>query len=148
VPVVLTGRSRPLRERLQRLPGVVALDWVDDVPSLLAAVDVLVDNAGGMSSKEALGFGLPIVTFRPISGHGRDDAAALERLGLTDVVEEPVDLLAALDRLMADPAARRERIARGRNLFVADAADQLVACLREPAPTVAASAGDHSLSEE
>jgi UDP-N-acetylglucosamine:LPS N-acetylglucosamine transferase len=49
VPVVLTGRSRPLRERLQRLPGVVALDWVDDVPSLLAAVDVLVDNAGGMS---------------------------------------------------------------------------------------------------
>ncbi len=132
VPLVLTGRSRPLRERLGRIPGVVALGWVDDVPSLLAAVDVLVDNAGGMSSKEALGFGLPIVTFRPISGHGRDDAAALERLGLTDVVEEPRRLLQVIDDLVEDEARYKERAARGKELFVADAAVIVERIARSP----------------
>ncbi len=122
VPLVLTGRSSALRERLARIRGVVALDWVDDVPSLLAAVDVLVDNAGGMSSKEALGFGLPVVTFRPISGHGRDDAAALERLGLTDVVDEPDRLVAVIEELVGDEARYKERASRGKELFVADAA--------------------------
>jgi UDP-N-acetylglucosamine:LPS N-acetylglucosamine transferase len=114
----------------------------------MAAADALVDNNCGMSAKESLAAGLPIVTFRPISGHGRDDAAALERLGLTDVVEQPVELLAALDRLMSDPDTRRERIDRGRKLFVADAAELLVACLHETGPAVAASTGRHSLSEE
>ncbi len=122
VPVVLCGRSERFRERIGRLPGVVALDWVDDVPSLLASVDVLVDNAGGMSSKEALGFGLPVVTFRPISGHGRDDAAALERLGLTDVIEDERELVAVLEDLIDDEARCKDRAARGKELFVADAA--------------------------
>lgn len=121
-PVVVCGRSEELRQRIRRLPGVVALGWVEDVPPLLAAADVLVDNAGGMSSKEALGFGLPVVTFRPISGHGRDDAAALQRLGLTDVVEDEPRLLAVLRDLVADEARYKERAARGKELFVADAA--------------------------
>jgi UDP-N-acetylglucosamine:LPS N-acetylglucosamine transferase len=121
-PVVVCGRNEELRRRMSRLPGVVAVGWVDDVPSLLAAADVLVDNAGGMSSKEALGFGLPVVTFRPISGHGRDDAAALERLGLTDVVEDEQRLREVLQGLVADEARYKERASRGKELFVADAA--------------------------
>ena len=141
LPLVLCGRSQAVRDRVASIPGAVALDWVEDMPAAMKAADVLVDNNCGMSAKEALGAGLPIITFRPISGHGRDDAAALERLGLTDVVEEPVDLLAAMDRLMADPAARSERIARGRRLFVADAADLLVARLRESEPAVTAVPG-------
>jgi hypothetical protein len=63
------------------------------------------------------------VTFRPISGHGRDDAAALERLGLTDVVEDPRRLVDVLDAIVQDAPGRRERVARGQALFVADAAD-------------------------
>jgi UDP-N-acetylglucosamine:LPS N-acetylglucosamine transferase len=121
-PVVVCGRNEELRRRMSRLPGVVAVGWVGDVPALLAAADVLVDNAGGMSSKEALGFGLPVVTFRPISGHGRDDAAALERLGLTDVVEDEQRLREVLQGLVADEARYKERASRGKELFVADAA--------------------------
>lgn len=142
VPVVLCGRSDELRERVERIPGAVALDWVDDMPNLMAAADVLVDNNCGMSSKEALGIGLPVVTFRPINGHGRDDAAALERLGLTDVVETEQDLLRTITALVDDHELRADRVKRGRNLFVADAAAMLEQELRraahipraEPAP--------------
>lgn len=137
VPVVVCGRNEALRERFARLPGAVALGWVDDVPALLAAVDVLVDNAAGMSAKESLGFGLPVVTFRPLSGHGRDDARALARLGLTDVVGEELDLLRALDRLAGDPDGVRDRVARGRALFVADAADLVERFAGPPQPAPA-----------
>jgi UDP-N-acetylglucosamine:LPS N-acetylglucosamine transferase len=63
-----------------------------------------------------------VVTFRPISGHGRDDAAALERLGLTDVVEDEQRLREVLQGLVADEARYKERASRGKELFVADAA--------------------------
>ena len=122
-PVVVCGRSEELRRRFAALPGVHALGWVEDMPAVLAAADVLVDNAGGMSSKEALGFGLPVVTFRPLSGHGRDDAEAMARLGVTDLVTDEAGLLGAVDALADDPAHREGRIKRGQALFVADLAD-------------------------
>jgi UDP-N-acetylglucosamine:LPS N-acetylglucosamine transferase len=122
LPVVLCGRSQDVRDRVASIPGAVALDWVEDMPAAMAGADVLVDNNCGMSAKEALAAGLPIVTFRPISGHGRDDAAALERLGLTDVVEDPRRLLQVIEELVEDEARYKERAARGKELFVADAA--------------------------
>jgi UDP-N-acetylglucosamine:LPS N-acetylglucosamine transferase len=123
VPVVLCGRSTELYERVHGVRGIRALPWVDDMPALMSAADVLVDNAGGMSSKEALAFGLPVVTFRPISGHGRDDAQSLARLGLTDVVEDEERLVEVVDALVGDPERCHDRVLRGRRLFVADAAD-------------------------
>jgi UDP-N-acetylglucosamine:LPS N-acetylglucosamine transferase len=122
-PVVVCGRNDVLRRRLERRGGALVLGWVEDMPTVMSAADVLVDNAGGMSSKEALGLGLPVVTFRPIAGHGRDDAEALARLGLTDVVTDERGLLRALDRLTGDRREYRDRVARGKALFVADPAE-------------------------
>lgn len=48
----------------------------------MAACDVLVHNAGGLSLSEALTAGLPAVTFAPIAGHGRANAALLHSAGL------------------------------------------------------------------
>jgi UDP-N-acetylglucosamine:LPS N-acetylglucosamine transferase len=135
--VVICGHDDALRERLGRVPGLVALGWVDDMPRVMAAADVLVDNAAGMSSKEALGLGLPVVSFRPLAGHGLDDARALARLGLTDLVAEEDALLTALDRLVGDDAHYRERVARGQDLFVADAAELVERVAAAEAPRTA-----------
>lgn len=53
------------------------------MPTLMRAVDVLVENAGGLTCQEALSCGLPVVTYRPIPGHGRVNAAILAEAGLT-----------------------------------------------------------------
>lgn len=66
--LVLCGRNEVLRRRLARDPRVTALGWRDDVPDLMAAADVLVHNAGGLSLTEALVAGLPAVTYLPIPG--------------------------------------------------------------------------------
>jgi UDP-N-acetylglucosamine:LPS N-acetylglucosamine transferase len=113
-PLVLCGRNEALRRRAAREPGTVALGWRTDVDRLLQVADVLVQNAGGLSFTEALVAGLPSVTYRPIPGHGRANAAVLERAGLAPWARDAADLAVLLHREAArqrtpaafpDPAA-------------------------------------------
>lgn len=120
LPVVVCGRAEQLRERLDSLPGVRALGWVDDMPTLMRAADVLVENAAGMSAKEALGAGLPVITFCPLTGHGKDDVAALRQLELTDVVYDEDELATTVEKLVGDSDRYADRVARGKALFAGD----------------------------
>ncbi|MFR9776360.1 MGDG synthase family glycosyltransferase [Micromonospora sp. MS34] len=81
-PVVVCGRNEELRDRL-RGDHEHVFGWVDDMPTLMRAVDVVVENSGGLTCQEALACGVPVVTYRPIPGHGRANAAILARSGLT-----------------------------------------------------------------
>lgn len=107
LPVVLCGRSRSLLRETQRLPGVRAVPWTDDIARLVAAADVVVDNAGGATCWEVLAAGRPVVVHRPIAGHGRLNAEALRSAGLARCVETDDDLLAAV-AVAEPPAAARE----------------------------------------
>lgn len=80
--IVLCGRNKWLLHQLEGKPRVVPLGWRSDVADLMAAADVLVHNAGGLSLTEALTAGLPAVTFKPIPGHGIANARVLEESGL------------------------------------------------------------------
>jgi UDP-N-acetylglucosamine:LPS N-acetylglucosamine transferase len=106
--VVLCGRNKQLRKKLSRLDGVIALGWRKDVPDLMAAADVLVHNAGGLSVTEALSAGLPTVTFRPIPGHGTANAQVLADAGLAPWPKTEAELIAAVrdhTTIRTDPAA-------------------------------------------
>jgi processive 1,2-diacylglycerol beta-glucosyltransferase len=96
VPLVLCGRNAGLRARLAGLPGVRAVGWRSDVHTLLHLADVLVQNAGGLSFTEALVAGLPAITYRPIPGHGRANAAILDRGGLAPWARSAPELATAL----------------------------------------------------
>jgi UDP-N-acetylglucosamine:LPS N-acetylglucosamine transferase len=98
VPVVLCGRNERLRRRIEAVPGVVALGWRDDVPRLMAAADVLVHNAGGLSLTEALVAGLPAVSYEVLSGHGWANARTLASAGLAPWPHTPEGLAEALGR--------------------------------------------------
>ena len=52
-------------------------------------------------SLEAMACGVPVLSFRPIPGHGRANAAALERAGLVPFVRNADELPAAVDRALA-----------------------------------------------
>ena len=51
------------------------------MPALMAAADALVENAGGLTCMEAFAVGLPVITFQPIAGHGKDNAEIHGGLG-------------------------------------------------------------------
>ncbi|GAB3775167.1 UDP-N-acetylglucosamine:LPS N-acetylglucosamine transferase [Nocardioides ginsengisegetis] len=105
VPVVLCGHNAVLQRRLELVTGVVALGWRDDLPTLLRAVDLVIQNAGGFTSLEALDAGVPVLTYRCLPGHGMTNAAALEEAGLVPWVRSPEELSPALVEAFAQPQA-------------------------------------------
>ncbi|MGC5343014.1 MGDG synthase family glycosyltransferase [Streptomyces sp. DT171] len=125
LPVLLCGRDERLRRRAARLPGVLALGWVEDMAELFASVRVLIDNAAGQTAAQALASGVPVIGFRPIPGHGADGVREMAAAGLSVHAKTPRELLAALDLLIGPGPARDERVAGGRSAFRADAAHLL-----------------------
>lgn len=106
--VTLCGREDRLRERLAAMGAGRAVGWTDRVPEYLAVADVVVENAGGLTSLEALASGAALVSYRPIPGHGRDNVRALVQAGLSVEPADDAELLAAVRRL-ADGGPERER---------------------------------------
>lgn len=103
-PVVACGRSRALRKKVAALANCVALGWVDDMPALFNAADVLIENAGGISSLEALRCGLPVISYRPIAGHGRHNVQMMAAAGLTTYARTAQDLATAVLAIPNDRA--------------------------------------------
>ncbi|HEY0811960.1 MAG TPA: glycosyltransferase [Pseudonocardia sp.] len=104
--VVLCGRNEALRRGLAGLPRVIALGWRDDVPELMAAADVLIHNAGGLSFTEALVAGLPAITYLAIPGHGKANARVLAGADLAAWPQNPAELAAAIDNAVLQPRPR------------------------------------------
>lgn len=128
-PVALCGTDDALRLRLGRIEGVVALGWRDDLPRLMATSDCLVQNAGGFTSLEALASGVPVITYRPIPGHGVANSANLEKAGLIPWARTSDEL--ALLLAGAGRATRVDRLPTG-------APDVVALLTGQPEPAVAA----------
>lgn len=98
--IVVAGNNKTLKDRLdRRFPDPDAarvVGWTAEMPSLMAAADCLVQNAGGMTCHEAAAVGLPILFYRPIPGHGAFNARVMDRAGAARVVTKETELIALL----------------------------------------------------
>jgi processive 1,2-diacylglycerol beta-glucosyltransferase len=127
VPVVACGHNESLRKQLEDLAKakgyrVVVLGWSDDMAGVMAACDVLVENAGGLTSLEAMSAGVPLVSFRPIPGHGRNSAAAMSAAGVSSLAGSSDELLENLVQLGRPGLARYRQLSAVAELFSEDAA--------------------------
>ncbi|WP_433282026.1 wax ester/triacylglycerol synthase domain-containing protein [Pseudonocardia xinjiangensis] len=107
--LVSSGRNATVRRRLcavgrahPRGAAMRVVDWVDDPAAATRDCDVVVANAGGATTLEALACARPLLLFAPIAGHGRATAALLADAGLARVCPAPADLTAALADLARD----------------------------------------------
>jgi len=122
-PVAVCGRNQGLWRKLAAMTGGRALGWTDAMPDLLVAADVLVQNAGGLTCMEAFATGLPVVSYRPIAGHGLANASEMDRAGVALYAREPTDLGSVLDQ--ATGARRQSLVDAGRAMFAGDAAAEV-----------------------
>jgi UDP-N-acetylglucosamine:LPS N-acetylglucosamine transferase len=132
VPVVLCGRNNELRAQLAAEGTGIAVGWTRDVRSLLAAADVLVHNAGGLSCLEAFAVGVPVIGHACLPGHGHRNAEAMRDAGVAALAASRQDLIAEIRRLACTPAGAA-MAARARALFVADPTAELLALAGAPA---------------
>jgi processive 1,2-diacylglycerol beta-glucosyltransferase len=126
-PIVVCGQDEKLREQLlARGQGGTVLGWTDDMPGLMAAADVLVENAGGLSAMEAFAVGLPVISFQPIAGHGKDNARFMAGSGVSVYAHDDVELADALASATTPGPERDRMIAAGKGLFAGDPADPVI----------------------
>ena len=140
-PLVVCGRNERLRRRLSTKSVGHVLGWTDDMPGLMAAADALVENAGGLTCMEAFAAGLPVVSFRPIAGHGRQNALEMDRAGVAALAPSVAELAPTLDR--ATGPFGRAQVEAGRAMFVSDAATEALRLVGAPEPAGAGATGPH-----
>ena len=137
-PVVVCGRDERLRRDMvtlseqERIPSLV-IGWTDDMPALMAACDAMVENAGGLTSLEAMRVGLPVVSFDPIAGHGKENTAAMDAVGVARLAHTPSDLRDLLAAVTTPGPRRDQQIERAQDMFLTEPS---VLVLRESARVV------------
>ena len=94
-PIVVAGHNDGLRRRIEADPalaGVTVFGFTDLMPALMAAGDLLVANAGGLTCLEAFAAGLPVVMFDPLPGHGEDNGRHMQQAGMVTAAANEPDL--------------------------------------------------------
>lgn len=90
-PIVVTGRNERLLRTLRQdraLASATLLGFTHRLPDLMAASDVLIQNAGGLTCLEAFGAGLPVIMFDPLPGHGEANVRLMAQSGLVATAED------------------------------------------------------------
>lgn len=105
--VIVTGRNRALRAELERdrptfrMPALV-LGFVDTMPQLMRASDIVVTKAGPGSICEAMACGLPLILTGYIPGQEEGNVAYVREHHL-GVFAETTEKLVATVRQLLDP---------------------------------------------
>jgi UDP-N-acetylglucosamine:LPS N-acetylglucosamine transferase len=107
--VVLCGHNRPLQRHLDERFGaggrVRTLGFIDRMPELLAATDVLVHSTAGLTVQEALVRGARVISYGWGVGHIRINNDAYRRFGLATVVTDAGALTGAIRQALESPRA-------------------------------------------
>ncbi|ADV68509.1 MGDG synthase family glycosyltransferase [Deinococcus maricopensis] len=119
--LILASNDRP---GVERIGGATIhhLPYTPNFPELLAASDIVVGKAGGLTVAETLALGKPTVVFEPIPGQEEHNARLLEQHGAGVWARSETQLHAALSTLVHDPAARAHMGHCARRIAQPDAA--------------------------
>ena len=127
--IVITGRNRALRSKLQELrlgsDRLKVEGFVDDMAVYLAASDVVVGKAGPASVYEALAVGRPVLVTSYVGLNELAVARFVERQGLGHHVKNAEALLEIVRRYASNPALLEEVAWRCRRLDLEDKTERL-----------------------
>ncbi|MBB1154905.1 MGDG synthase family glycosyltransferase [Amycolatopsis dendrobii] len=109
-PIAICGRNDAAAARLRALgePRLHVVGWTDQPERYTLAADVVVTNAGGATSLEALACGRPVLMHHPIAAHGKANARLMAAAGLALVSAKDGELAETVRGLLAEPERLKE----------------------------------------
>ena len=146
VAVTVCGRNEALYRRLKQRYGVRGdvqiVGLTNRMHEYMAAADVMVGKAGGLTTSEVTAVGLPMVLLRPLPGQEERNAEVLVRSGAAVLHPDPFEAGRVAARLFDQPATlaqmRRSAAAFGRPGSAAAAAEAVLQLIGRAPPMAAA----------
>src|SRR5262245_59932714 len=132
--VVIAGLDRRLEAELRtRTAGstIRTLGYVADIRGLMAAADVVVTKAGGMTLAEALAAEVPLVLYGSLSGQEQRNERFASRSGFALIARSRDELRQALERALRDPGLLERLRRQMRRLRHPDASRRIVSAVLE-----------------
>jgi len=132
--LIVAGRDAALAARLEREAAGTAvrvLGYVADIRTLMAAADVLVTKAGGMTLAEAMAAGLPLIAYGSLAGQERRNEHFVSRAGVALAARSPRELAGAVERALTEPDLLERLRRRMRRLHHPGASRRVVAAVLE-----------------
>jgi processive 1,2-diacylglycerol beta-glucosyltransferase len=126
--VVVAGHDAGLARRLRLLTAgsaIRVLGYVDTVRQLMAAADLLVTKAGGMTLAEAMAAELPMILYGSLPGQERRNERFASRTGIALVARTRRELARAVRRALGDASLADHLLERIRRLRRPDASHRI-----------------------
>ncbi len=132
--LVVCGRNERLRSSLaERLDSKwhKVYGYVDNVPDLMLASDVVVSKGGPQTLSEALACGRPVLVTSVLPGQEEGNERYIADNGAGYAIHSPEELVSRLSQLAADAALRHRLSSQAARLGTPDAADAIARRLLE-----------------
>lgn len=128
--VAVTGRAERLKRRLQTLqrkrPLLHVYGYTREMPRIMAAADVLIGKAGGLTVSESLAMGLPLIVHNPVPGQEQFNAAFLVNYGAGFLAVDEDDVVGKTRFLSRHPQRLAQMSGNARALGKPDAARTVI----------------------
>ena len=135
--LVVCGMDEAAKERLTRFVQRTTVPmrvfgFVSNMAELMAASDLMVAKAGGLTVTEALARALPMVLYHVIPGQERLNAEYVARRGAAVIAPRPAQVVRAVRRCLEEPSRLEAMRRAARVLARPDAAREIVSNVMEP----------------
>jgi processive 1,2-diacylglycerol beta-glucosyltransferase len=130
--LVVVGHDESLRAALARITDgstIRTLGYVEDVRGLMAAADLVVTKAGGMTLAEAMAAESPLLLYGSLPGQERRNERFAARAGIAFVARRRSELTPLLEWALGDPDLLERLRGRMRRLSRPDATRQIVSAV-------------------
>ena len=126
--VVITGRNKRLKEKLERLEWnipVYIYGFVTDMPNFMRASDILLTKAGPGTISEALIAELPIILYHRISGQEEGNVSYIIDEGAGVWAPETMDIIETIRLWLDEPQLREKAVQNAKRLARPQAAREI-----------------------
>lgn len=103
--IVVCGKNKRAYKKVAATPlekPVLSFGFVEDIPLLMDAADIIVSKPGGLTTSEALTRHLPMIITHPIPGQEDRNAVFLTAQGAAVMVSRRLSLVQAVTDLLSD----------------------------------------------
>ncbi len=128
--LVVCGNNQSLKAKLEKINfsyPVKIFGFVDSMPELMEASDVMIAKSGGSTTTESLTKGIPMIVLEPIPGQETRNADLLKISSTSFFIHEPKQIVLIMKQIFEHPTLMKSKQREIARLAKPDAADSLVA---------------------